>query len=280
VSERTIDPATAPADLTHAEHTVQVADDLAHVGVVAERQEITTMAMGKAHPEHHHRDVQGGAARAAVFGVSDGLVSNVALILAIAGAGATTATVRLAGLAGFLAGAISMAAGEYVSMRAQTELLERELHMERVEIARNPDRERRELEGIYRAKGVDATLAAAIATAMHSDIDRAVEAHAREELGIDPGSLGSPTGAALSSFAAFGVGALLPLLPWFFGGGSAALIATILLAALAATAVGIALASFTGRSRLRSAARQLAVAAIAAAITFGLGNLVGAGGLA
>lgn len=234
----------------------------------------------KAHGEHHHRDVQGGAARAAVFGISDGLVSNVALIVAIAGAGANTGTVRLAGLAGLLAGAISMAAGEYVSMRAQTELLERELHIERREIARHPDAERRELEGIYRSRGVDAELAEAMATAMHLDLDRAVAAHAREELGIDPGSLGSAPGAAASSFASFGVGALLPLLPWFFGGGSAALAATIGLASLAAIGVGLALAGFTGRSRLRSAFRQLALATIAAAITFGLGNLVGAGGLA
>jgi VIT1/CCC1 family predicted Fe2+/Mn2+ transporter len=239
-----------------------------------------THGAASAHPEFHHRDIQGGAARAAVFGVSDGLVSNMGLILGVAGADPQPSVVRLAGLAGLVAGAISMAAGEYNSMRVQAELLERELRIEARELRRRPQHETRELADIYEQRGLEPGQALEVAEAMMSDPDVALEAHAREELGIDPGSLGSPTGAALSSFAAFGVGALLPLLPWFFGGGSAALIATILLAALAATAVGIALASFTGRSRLRSAARQLAVAAIAAAITFGLGNLVGAGGLA
>lgn len=233
----------------------------------------------KAHGERHHRDVQGGAARAAVFGISDGLVSNVALIVAIAAAGSSTGAVRLAGLAGLLAGAISMAAGEYVSMRAHTELLEREIDLERREIARNPDSERRELEAIYRGRGVDAELAAAMASAMHEDLERATEAHAREELGIDPESLGSATAAATSSFGSFALGALVPLLPWFFTSGVPALIATIVLASLAAVGVGLALAGFTGRSRIRGAVRQLGVATGAAAITYALGALVDAGGI-
>jgi VIT1/CCC1 family predicted Fe2+/Mn2+ transporter len=280
VSDHTIDRDSGAADLETAALDGTVIDLVAAERAPAHDPAPTVHVHAKGHDEHHHRDVQGGAARAAVFGISDGLVSNVALIVAIAAAGATSGTVRLAGLAGLLAGAFSMAAGEYVSMRAQTELLERELEMERREIARNPESERRELEAIYRGRGVDADLAAAMATAMHADPGRAFEAHAREELGIDPDGLGSANQAAASSFGAFAVGALLPLLPWFFGGGRTALISTIGLASLAAVGVGVALASFTGRSRLRSASRQLALASIAAAITFGLGHLVGTGGVA
>src|SRR4051812_7028296 len=167
-------------------------------------------------PEHHHRDIDRGTARAAVFGVSDGLVSNVSLILGVAGANPAAGIVRLAGLAGLIAGAVSMAAGEYVSMRAQTELLERELDMERIELRRNPAVETVELSQIYASRGIDPDRARELAEDIMSDPDRALEAHAREELGINPQSLGAPVGAAVSSFLAFAAGALLPLLPWFF----------------------------------------------------------------
>src|SRR3954452_13895661 len=138
--------------------------------------------------EHHHRNVKGGAARAAVFGISDGLTTNVSLILGVAGAAATTGAsfVRLAGVAGLVAGAFSMAAGEYVSMRAQSELLERELELERREIRRRPENERRELAAIYRSRGVDPSMADEMATELMRDPEMALETHAREELGIDP----------------------------------------------------------------------------------------------
>jgi VIT1/CCC1 family predicted Fe2+/Mn2+ transporter len=226
-------------------------------------------------PEHHHRDVRGGTARAAVFGISDGLVSNVSLILGVAGADPSAGLVRLAGLAGLVGGAFSMAAGEYVSMRAQTELLERELELERVEIARRPESERRELVQLYRSRGLDRELAEHLATEMHRDPELALETHAREELGIDPGELGSPAGAASSSFAAFGAGALLPLLPWFFATGAAAVLASVVVGAVAAVLVGAALATFTGRSAVRSALRQLLFAAVPAAVTYAIGSLVG-----
>ncbi len=226
-------------------------------------------------PEHHHRDVRGGTARAAVFGISDGLVSNVSLILGVAGAEATAGLVRLAGLAGLVGGAFSMAAGEYVSMRAQAELLERELELERTEIARRPENERRELAQLYRSRGLDRDLAEHLATEMHRDPKLALETHAREELGIDPNELGSPVGAATSSFLAFAGGALLPLLPWFVATGTAAVLASIVLAAVAAVLVGVALATFTGRSALRSALRQLLFAAAPATVTYVIGNLVG-----
>jgi vacuolar iron transporter family protein len=230
--------------------------------------------------EHHHRNVQGGAARAAVFGISDGLVSNVSLILGVAGANPAPGVVRLAGLAGLVGGAFSMAAGEYVSMKAQAELLERELELERIEIARRPDSERRELAAIYRERGVAADVADELASHMMRDPELALETHAREELGIDPGELGSPVLASVSSFLAFAFGAVLPLAPWFVSRGTAATVASVVIGAVAAVAIGVALAAFTGRSPARSALRQLAIATAAAAVTFGVGSAAGAGGLA
>ena len=228
-------------------------------------------------PEPHHRNVQGGAARAAVFGISDGLVSNVALILGVAGASPGGGVVRLAGLAGLIGGAVSMAAGEWVSMTAQSELLERELEMERIELHRRPEHERRELVEIYRSRGVEPDTAERLATEMMRDPELALETHAREELGIDPKDLGSPTSAAISSFLAFAVGAIVPLFPWFFGAGTAAIVASIVLGAITALVVGTALARFTGRPASRSAARQLLLTAGPAALTYGLGSVVGVG---
>lgn len=230
-------------------------------------------------PEKHHPNIQGGTARAAVFGVSDGLVSNVAIVLGFAGANPGPGLVRLAGLAGLIGGAVSMAAGEYVSMTAQAELLERELEMERLELHRSPEAERRELAQIYRSRGVDAATADQLATALSRDPDLALETHAREELGIDPSSLGKPVSAAVSSFLCFAVGAVIPLVPYFFTEGTAALVTAVVLGALAALAVGAALARFTGRSVARSASRQLLLSAIPAAITYALGTAVGVSGI-
>lgn len=225
----------------------------------------------------HHRDISGGAARAAVFGVSDGLVSNVALILGVAGASPAPGVVRLAGLAGLIAGAVSMAAGEYVSVKAQVELIERELEMERIELERRPDVEQRELAGIYIRRGVEPALANQLAAAMSADPALALQTHAREELGVDPSALGSPIKAALASLVSFAVGALTPLVPWFLATGAAAVVASVVLGGVAAIAVGVALAVFTERRWPISAARQLLIAAVAASVTFGVGRLVGAG---
>jgi VIT1/CCC1 family predicted Fe2+/Mn2+ transporter len=230
-------------------------------------------------PEKHHRDVQGGTARAAVFGVSDGLVSNVAIVLGFAGANTGAGLVRLAGLAGLIGGAVSMAAGEYISMTAQSELLERELEMERLELRRRPEAERRELAQIYRSRGVDAETADQLATALSRDPELALETHAREELGIDPNELGRPVSAAISSFITFSVGASIPLLPYFFATGTAALVAAVVLGVIAALAVGAFLARFTGRPVARSAARQLVFSAVPAAATYALGAAVGVTGV-
>jgi VIT1/CCC1 family predicted Fe2+/Mn2+ transporter len=227
---------------------------------------------------HHHRDVQGGGARAAVFGISDGLVSNVALILGVAGAGTGGATVRLAGLAGLIGGAFSMAAGEYVSMRAQSELMQRELDVERTAIADDPEDERRELAAIYEQRGLEPELAAELSVKMMRNPELALETHAREELGIDPAQTGNPLQAAGSSFVMFGIGALIPLLPWFFIAGTPAILWSVALGAVSAFAVGAALAYFTGRSWLWSAGRQLLISGVAAAVTFTIGHLIGHSG--
>jgi vacuolar iron transporter family protein len=224
---------------------------------------------------HRHRDVQGGVARASVFGVSDGLVSNASLILGVAGADTSSSVVRLAGIAGLIAGAVSMAAGEYVSMRAQQELFERELELERLELERNPEVELAELTELYRSRGIDESTARTVAAQMMATPEQALEVHAREELGVAPGSLGSPLGAAVGSFLSFCGGAVVPLIPWFVTSGMAAIVWSLGLAVVAAAGVGVALASFTGRAKWRTALRQVGIATVAAVVTFGVGRLVG-----
>jgi vacuolar iron transporter family protein len=226
-------------------------------------------------PEHHHRDIQGGAARAAVLGVSDGLVTNVSLILGVAGANTAVGAVRLTGLAGLLAGAFSMAAGEYVSMRAQTELLERELDMERVALHRAPEQEHRELAALYESRGVDPDVAGEMAGELMRTPELALQTHAREELGVNPDALGSATQAAAASALSFSVGAMMPLLPWFVTQGAAAVAASLILAALASLCIGFVLARYTGRSMAKTILRQLAVTVAAAGVTFFVGKAVG-----
>jgi VIT1/CCC1 family predicted Fe2+/Mn2+ transporter len=229
-------------------------------------------------PEHHHRDITGGTARAAVFGVSDGLVSNVSLILGVAGANTSASFVRLAGLAGLIAGACSMAVGEYLSVSAQVELAERELRLERHEIINRPAKETAELVALYESRGVRKEVAEEVATALMADTDQALEVHAREELGVDPENLGKPIRAAASSFVAFVTGALVPLLPWLRGGNrhsDAQVLISLALAAVAALAVGYTLARFTGRDRWRVATRQLLFATASAVIAYGVGAAVG-----
>lgn len=225
---------------------------------------------------HRHRDVTGGTVRAAVFGVSDGLVSNVALILGVAAAASTRSNVLVAGVAGLLAGSASMAAGEYVSMKAQAELVERELAIEKRSIAGQPENETRELAAIYRRRGADAETAKRMAEQVHQDPDIALDVHAREELGVDPAETGKPAAAAISSFFAFAIGAIIPLFPWFFTEGNAAVIASAVLGLIAATTVGAVLARFTERSMLRTAGRQVGWAVAACSVTWVIGSWLGA----
>jgi VIT1/CCC1 family predicted Fe2+/Mn2+ transporter len=231
-------------------------------------------------PVHHvghedHRGIGGGQARAAVFGFSDGLVSNVSLVLGVAGSSAGADFVRLAGIAGLVAGGVSMAAGEYVSMQAQRELLERELAIERRELATNPEAETRELAAIYRARGVKAETAQTLAEEMMRDPEVALEVHAREELGVDPSDLGSPVGAAAASLVAFAAGALIPVIPWFLGSGTAAIVTSLVLGLVAALIAGAVLGVVTERSRTRSALRQAGIMIGASAVTYAIGAAIG-----
>ena len=219
--------------------------------------------------------MRGGAARAAVFGASDGLVSNVGLILGVAGADPAPGVVRVAGLAGLVAGAISMAAGEYNSMRVQAELFQHEVDLERIEIRRNPHVETAELDQLYQSRGVDPDASRALAESVMADEELAVRTHAREELGIDPDELGSPVAAAGSSFVAFALGAAVPLLPWLFAAGTAAMVLSLAGALVAAVGLGLGIARFTGRPAGRSALRQLLLTAVPAAVTYGIGSAVG-----
>lgn len=226
-------------------------------------------------PGSRHRDVQGGTQRAAVLGAGDGLLTNLSLVLGIAGASTNASAVRLAGVAGLLAGAFSMAAGELVSVRAQQEMVEREVQVERQELADDPEGEQRELAGMYRAQGLSEEDASAVARILSANPGVALDTHARLELGVDPQAPSSAWQAAVMSFLSFSVGAILPLFPWFFSAGSSAVIASVIIGAIAALALGAAIGFMSGRSVLRTALRQLAVAAIAAAVTYGVGSLLG-----
>lgn len=219
---------------------------------------------------------QSGTFRAAIFGVSDGLVSNVSLIMGVAGAGAENRFILLAGLAGLLAGAFSMGAGEYVSMRAQRELFERLISLERHELELFPDEELKELAVIYQEKGIPHDLALEVATAVAQDPAVALDTHAREELGLDPEEgLGSPWGAAGASFLMFAFGAAVPLVPFMFASGTVAVLVSAVVSAAVLFAVGAAIAVLTGRSALASGLRQVGVGALASLITFTVGSLLG-----
>lgn len=207
--------------------------------------------------------------------MSDGLVSNVGLILGVAGAAPEADVVRVAGLAGLLAGAISMAAGEYNSMKVQAELLEREIELERIALAAEPEAEAEEYRAMLEARGFDADTAEDMAQAVMADPELALLAHTREELGIDPTSVGSPRDAAVSSFFAFCLGAVVPLVPWFLGGGAAAVIASLALAVVAAVAIGAVTARLTDRPAPRIIVRQLAFTILPAIVTYAIGSAIG-----
>ncbi|MCW2599022.1 MAG: hypothetical protein JWM02_851 [Frankiales bacterium] len=226
--------------------------------------------------EHHHdhRDVTGGWLRPAVFGVTDGLVSNTSLIAGVAGAHVSAHNVLLTGLAGLAAGAFSMATGEYVSVASQAELTRAEIDVEKAEIARVPEAEQQELAAIYVARGVEPALAAQVAKQLSADPEQVWRVHAREELGVDPDDLPSPWTAAGSSFLAFGLGAFLPLLPYLLG--ATTLPVSIALAGAALFGAGAAVSRFTNRNWYYAGARQLALGGLAATVTYLIGSAVGA----
>ena len=225
--------------------------------------------------EPWHRTDRSGSLRAGVFGVSDGLVSNTALVMGFAGSGSSRSAILLAGVAGLLAGAFSMAAGEYVSMSSQREMYQREIALEAQEVAEKPEEERAELVLLYRAKGLDRKEAERLADRIMANPEVALDTLAREELGLDPDELGSPWLAAFSSLLAFALGAFVVVLPYLVRGGVVALLAAVALAVLALFAVGAGIGILNGRSWLRGGARQVIVGGLAAAVTFGVGHLIG-----
>jgi vacuolar iron transporter family protein len=213
--------------------------------------------------------------RAAVFGVNDGLVSNTSLVMGFAGSGASASVILFAGLAGLLAGAFSMAAGEYISMRSQREAYEREIAVEELELRYAPEAELEELALIYRAKGLDREEAQRIASAIMRDRDAALNTMAREELGLDPDELGSPWSAAFSSLVSFALGASVVVLPYVFTTGRAALAMAVLAAAAALFTVGAVLGILTGRGGFRCGLRQLVIGGGAAVLIFAIGHVGG-----
>jgi VIT1/CCC1 family predicted Fe2+/Mn2+ transporter len=224
----------------------------------------------------HIEDTNSGTLRASVFGVSDGLVSNLALVMGVAGGSESAATVILAGTAGLLAGAFSMAAGEYISMQTQRETMERQLSVEREHIVRYPEEEQAHLGELLAESGLDVAAAEALAARIHEDIDLSVGFHALHELGIVPAQMGSPVRAAVASFLTFVAGAAVPLIPWLILPD--AIFASISASAVALVLVGSVVTRVTGRHPVVSGLRQLLIGVGAAAITYTIGTWLGTGG--
>lgn len=223
-----------------------------------------------------HRGVSGGNLRAAVFGANDGLISNAALIMGVAGSGASTSTLLTTGVAGLLAGALSMAAGEYVSVRSQREMYEYQIALERDELAEYPDEEAEELALIYQARGIDLEQARAMSRSLLARPEQALDALAREELGLNPDDLGSPWGAALFSFGAFSAGAVLPLVPLMAGlVGAAAIAGSAIVTVFSLAALGLAISLFTGRGAVTGALRMVLIGGGAGVTAFLVGRLLG-----
>ena len=226
--------------------------------------------------DEHHRDVASGGFRAALFGLADGLVTNASLILGFAGASPGHAVVRLAGIGGLVAGAFSMATGEYISVQSQKELYEYEIEVERKALEADPEEELHELTAIFVKRGVEQDVAERLAADLMRNPDLALRTHKREELGIDPDSLAKPWVAAYSSFAFFSVGALIPLLPWLFSSHGNPLVISLILTGLASAVVGGSVGWFTHRGVVFSALRSLLITTVAAGVTYGVGHFVGA----
>ncbi|MGH9040772.1 MAG: VIT1/CCC1 transporter family protein [Acidimicrobiia bacterium] len=252
------------------------AEEMAHGRAVA-ALEGDSQGTQIARAEGRHRASAGGALRAGVFGVSDGLVSNLLLVLGVAGGTSNRNVILVAALAGLLAGAFSMAAGEWVSVTSQRELYEREIAVEREELSAFPEEEEEELSLIYQAKGLDEEEAAALARRIMRRPDSALDTLTREELGLSAEDLGSPWVAAGSSFTAFALGAFVPVVPFIFGSGPAALVTAIAASGAALAGVGAVIAVLAGRSPARGALRMVTIAAVVGTASYLIGRLIGAG---
>jgi VIT1/CCC1 family predicted Fe2+/Mn2+ transporter len=239
-----------------------------------ERDAAVTRAAVSQGWSHRHRDVSGGWLRPTVFGAVDGLVTNASLIAGVGGGGGAAHTIVLTGLAGLVAGAFSMGTGEFVSVTNQNELVRAEVEVERSMHQRFPAAEQAELAETFRGYGADTQTAARMAEAVSRDPETALRVHTRDELGVDPEALPSPILAGVASLIAFSLGAVLPLLPYLVGYASLTL--ALAITAIALSGGGMVVGRLTGRPLLRSGARQLAFGAVAVAVTFAIGHLVGA----
>jgi VIT1/CCC1 family predicted Fe2+/Mn2+ transporter/rubrerythrin len=245
------------------------------VGVDAARRARSIADIGR-RESWHRRGSRSGTLRAVIFGVSDGLVSNLSLVMGVAGASSVSPRfVILAGVAGLLAGAFSMAAGEYISMQSQRELFERQIELERAEMEAMPEEEEAELAAAYRAKGFARDEATRIAHRLFQDPEAALDMLVREELGLDPDELGSPWGAAGGSMVSFALGAAVPVIPFLFGGGLAITAISLGASLVALFAVGAGVSMLTGRSLVFSGLRQLGIGLGAAIVTYLIGSLIG-----
>jgi VIT1/CCC1 family predicted Fe2+/Mn2+ transporter len=259
-------------------HTRMPAQERSHARVL---QSLLTRPEGAAGSElarieGRHRSVGGNALRAAVLGANDGLCSNLALVTGVAGATTGAHAILVTGLAGLIAGACSMALGEWISVTSSRELAQRELGVERDELAAAPEEEREELQLIYEAKGIPKEEARQLSQRLLADHGAALDVLAREELGIDPSELGgSARVAAVTSFLLFAFGAIFPVLPYVFTTGTTAIVASLLISSIALFGIGAAITLFTGRPVWVSGGRQTVLGLGAAGLTFGLGSLLG-----
>jgi VIT1/CCC1 family predicted Fe2+/Mn2+ transporter len=229
------------------------------------------------HPvqEPGHRAGDGGIIRAAVLGGNDGLVSNFSLVMGVAGAVDNPDFVVIAGVAGLLAGAFSMASGEYVSMRSQREIYEHQIALEKAELEEWPEEEEEELAMIYEAKGLPRADAERVAAHLMANPELALDTMVREELGLNPDNLGAPWGAAISSFIAFAAGAVLPVLPYLVGAGSQAFVLSAVVSGAGLFIVGAVVALASGRGVMLGGLRMLLIGGVAASVTYGIGTLIG-----
>jgi VIT1/CCC1 family predicted Fe2+/Mn2+ transporter len=280
-------PMVVDAETQDADKYLAMGGDSEAVAIAAEEHEhrAVLQGMGRGEPkeareliaqrERWHRTGRAGSIRAAIFGMNDGLLSNFSLVAGVAGAGVSSGNILVTGLAGMLAGASSMAVGEYTSVASQRDLLARQIELERREVAEAPEEEAAELALIFKQKGLSTEQASRTAAEILKNPEQAVDTLVREELGLDPEDLGSPIGAALSSFVTFAVGAAIPVVPFLFLRGTPAVGLSAGLAFSVLAGVGAAVGFLAGTSPVRGGARMLGLALLAAAITYGVGRLLG-----
>ena len=280
-------PMILDAEATDADKYDQQGGDASAIAEEERAHRVVLAGMGRDKPQDargliavrerwHGAGGRAGSIRAAIFGMNDGLVSNLSLILGVAGAGVEPHTVVVTGFAGLLAGAFSMAAGEYTSVASQRDLLARQVELEKREIEEAPEEEAAELALIFKQKGLSTEQASRTAAEIMKNPASAADTLVREELGLDPDDLGSPMGAALSSFGMFSVGAVIPLVPFLVTTGAPAVVTSAALAGAVLAGVGGFVGFLSGTSVARSALRMLGLAALAAGITYGVGRLFGA----